>query len=138
MDDDEQREMRAAFDEAVNMTAKELERWLQSDESTSVGDSSGRAESTGHEMGRYLVELRGKHVADYDDEDYRRMRKVTSRPALPRIPLTEPVLITELPSPRCGERGFGRLPEDDFVGHFAGDVDPVTARVCTRPSSRSR
>ena len=28
-------------------------------------------------MGRYLVELRGKHVADYDDEDYRRMRKVT-------------------------------------------------------------
>ena len=27
------------------------------------------------------------------------------------------------------ERGFGRLPEDDFVGHFAADVDPVKARV---------
>jgi len=27
------------------------------------------------------------------------------------------------------ERGFGWLPEDDFVGHFAGDVDPVKARV---------
>ena len=27
------------------------------------------------------------------------------------------------------ERGFGRLPEDDFVGHFAADVDPVRARV---------
>ena len=27
------------------------------------------------------------------------------------------------------ERGFGRLPEDDFVGHFAADVDPATARV---------
>ena len=27
------------------------------------------------------------------------------------------------------EHGFGRLPEDDFVGHFAADVDPVTARV---------
>ncbi|WP_433782147.1 alpha/beta fold hydrolase [Actinomycetospora sp. CA-101289] len=26
-------------------------------------------------------------------------------------------------------RGFGRLPEDDFVGHFAADVDPVRARV---------
>jgi pimeloyl-ACP methyl ester carboxylesterase len=25
--------------------------------------------------------------------------------------------------------GFGRLPEDDFVSHFAADVDPVTARV---------
>jgi pimeloyl-ACP methyl ester carboxylesterase len=27
------------------------------------------------------------------------------------------------------EQGFGRLPEDDFVGHFAADVDPVKARV---------
>jgi pimeloyl-ACP methyl ester carboxylesterase len=27
------------------------------------------------------------------------------------------------------ERGFGRLPEDDFVGRFAADVDPVKARV---------
>jgi pimeloyl-ACP methyl ester carboxylesterase len=27
------------------------------------------------------------------------------------------------------ERGYGWLPEDDFVGHFAGDVDPVKARV---------
>jgi pimeloyl-ACP methyl ester carboxylesterase len=27
------------------------------------------------------------------------------------------------------EHGFGRLPEDDFVGHFAADVDPVKARV---------
>ena len=27
------------------------------------------------------------------------------------------------------EQGFGRLPEDDFVDHFAADVDPVMARV---------
>jgi hypothetical protein len=27
------------------------------------------------------------------------------------------------------EHGFGRLPEDDFVDHFAADVDPVKARV---------
>ena len=27
------------------------------------------------------------------------------------------------------EKGFGRLPEDDFVGHFATDVDPVRAKV---------
>jgi pimeloyl-ACP methyl ester carboxylesterase len=27
------------------------------------------------------------------------------------------------------ENGFGRLPEDDFVSHFAADVDPVQARV---------
>ena len=27
------------------------------------------------------------------------------------------------------QQGFGWLPEDDFVNHFAGDVDPVRARV---------
>jgi pimeloyl-ACP methyl ester carboxylesterase len=27
------------------------------------------------------------------------------------------------------ELGFAWVPEDDFVGHFAGDIDPVTARV---------
>src|SRR6202140_815804 len=27
------------------------------------------------------------------------------------------------------EQGFGWLPEDDFVGHFAADVDPDRARV---------
>ena len=27
------------------------------------------------------------------------------------------------------EKGFGRLPEDDFVGHFAGDIEPAKARV---------
>jgi pimeloyl-ACP methyl ester carboxylesterase len=27
------------------------------------------------------------------------------------------------------EQGFGRLPEADFVRHFAADVDPATARV---------
>jgi len=27
------------------------------------------------------------------------------------------------------EKGFGRVPEDDFVGHFASDVDPGKARA---------
>jgi len=27
------------------------------------------------------------------------------------------------------EQGFGWLPEEDFIGHFAADVDPVKARV---------
>jgi pimeloyl-ACP methyl ester carboxylesterase len=27
------------------------------------------------------------------------------------------------------EQGFGWLPEDDFVGHFAGDLEPAEARV---------
>jgi pimeloyl-ACP methyl ester carboxylesterase len=27
------------------------------------------------------------------------------------------------------ERGFARIPEDDFVGHFAADVEPAAAKV---------
>jgi len=27
------------------------------------------------------------------------------------------------------EQGFGWLPEEDFVGHFAGDLDPAQARI---------
>ncbi len=41
------------------------------------------------------------------------------------------------------ERGFAWIPEEDFVGHFAADVDPVKARVlwavcCTRCSRDCR
>jgi uncharacterized protein DUF3140 len=77
LDDDAKRDVRTEFDEAVNMTAAQLRKWLDTDESRSVGDTSGSdAESTGHEMGRHIVELRDKKVADLSDEDYARMRKV--------------------------------------------------------------
>jgi hypothetical protein len=77
LDDDTKRAVRKDFDEAVNMSASALRRWLDTDESRSVGDSGGsNAESTGHEMGRHIVDLRDKHAADLDDEDYARMRKV--------------------------------------------------------------
>jgi pimeloyl-ACP methyl ester carboxylesterase len=39
------------------------------------------------------------------------------------------------PAPRAlanvivDEKGFGRVPEDDFIGHFAADVDPGKARA---------
>ena len=32
-------------------------------------------------------------------------------------------------APRCRCRRLRRLPEDDFVGHFAADVDPAQAKV---------
>ena len=34
------------------------------------------------------------------------------------------------------KQGFGWLSEDDFVNHFAADVDPVRARVMYACSSR--
>jgi hypothetical protein len=77
LDDDAKRDVRKEFGEAVNMSAAQLRRWLETDESRSVGDTGGSdRESTGHEMGRHVVALRDKRVGDLDDEDYARMRKV--------------------------------------------------------------
>lgn len=65
------------FSQAVNMTPKELERWLESDHSKEVGwHHEGEAEAVGHQSGRAIVELRHKKKADLTDEDYRQMRRV--------------------------------------------------------------
>ncbi|MBT1669084.1 MULTISPECIES: DUF3140 domain-containing protein [Curtobacterium] len=73
--DDEQ--TRADFDDAVNMTATELRKWLDTDESKSVGQKpSGGGESTGHESGRHIIRILEKHEADRTDDDLAHMRKV--------------------------------------------------------------
>ncbi|HEX2577819.1 MAG TPA: DUF3140 domain-containing protein [Aquihabitans sp.] len=78
MDDDERREVREAFDEAVNMTPAELERWLETDESKAAGDKGGGdGESTGHRSGRRIVEITRTKAADLTDDDHQHMRKVT-------------------------------------------------------------
>ena len=64
------------FNESVNMTRKELEEWLQTDESKSVGQGEG--ESKGHESGRKIVEILGKNKSDYTDEDLDHMKKVNA------------------------------------------------------------
>ena len=64
------------FSDAVNMTAEELEDWLGTDESRSVGQGQPGEESTGHEMGRRIVALRRTDPADLDDDDYAAMRRV--------------------------------------------------------------
>ena len=62
--------------DAVNMTATELERWLGTDESKSVGQGSGSGESTGHESGRRIVAILGTNKGDLTDDDVAHMRKV--------------------------------------------------------------
>jgi hypothetical protein len=66
------------FDEAVNMTPKELEEWLQTEESKSVGQSDGGGESKGHKSGRKIVEILGKNRTDYSSDDIDHMRRVVS------------------------------------------------------------
>lgn len=51
--DDDTDTIRHEFEDAVNMSSRELEDWLATEESQSVGQSSGDGdESTGHAMGR--------------------------------------------------------------------------------------
>ncbi|MEU1705327.1 DUF3140 domain-containing protein [Streptomyces sp. NPDC005706] len=74
-EDSEDDDVRHAFGDAVNMTAGELEKWLETDESKSVGQSDG-GESVGHESGRRIVTLLRTKKADLDEDDIAHMRKV--------------------------------------------------------------
>jgi len=69
-------DVRAEFDNAVNMTAKQLEKWLETDESRSVGQKDDGGESTGHRSGRRIISLLGKRKDDLTDDDLAHMRKV--------------------------------------------------------------
>ncbi len=75
---DDQKKIADDFADAVNMTASELQKWLDTDESTAVGQkSSGGGESTGHASGRRIVEILEAKKSDLTDDDYAHMKKVT-------------------------------------------------------------
>ncbi|WP_299166884.1 DUF3140 domain-containing protein [uncultured Arthrobacter sp.] len=62
--------------EAVNMTASELKKWLDTDESQEVGQKDNGGESVGHASGRRIIELLSTKKADLTDSDVEHMRKV--------------------------------------------------------------
>ncbi len=66
------------FDEVVNMSRKELEDWLETEESKEVGQKDGDSESKGHESGRKIVEVLEKDESDYTEDDIDHMRRVVS------------------------------------------------------------
>ncbi|MCL6683280.1 DUF3140 domain-containing protein [Sphingomonas alba] len=69
--------MRREFDQAVNMTAGELDRWLKTEQSRSVGfRRDGATESVGHASGRHIVRILKKPDDDLADGDFAHMRKV--------------------------------------------------------------
>ena len=77
LSDDERHAASQAFHEAVNMTPAEIERWLETNESRSVGwVHEGESEAVGHAEGRRIVEIKRKAKAALNEEDYRHMRKV--------------------------------------------------------------
>ncbi len=71
------------FDSAVNMAPAELERWLKTEESRSVGWAAGEPksapsgeESVGHKSGAHIVAIKRKKKGGLTKADYAHMKKV--------------------------------------------------------------
>lgn len=75
MDKDKKGEVYSDFSDCVNMQPKELEEWLATEESKSVGDNDG-SESTGHRSGRRIVEIKRTNKDDLTDSQYEHIQKV--------------------------------------------------------------
>lgn len=77
MDDTEKAEVWTEFRDLVNMTPKQLQDWLETDESKAVGfkgDDGG--ESVGHQSGKKIIEIKNTKKADLSDDQWTHMRKV--------------------------------------------------------------
>jgi hypothetical protein len=71
--------IRKDFDRAVNMTASEVEKWLETKESQSVGwkgRDGSRSESVGHASGGRIARILRKRNSELTQDDYEHMRKV--------------------------------------------------------------
>ncbi len=64
------------WQDLVNMTPTELRKWLDGENSKSVGDTGGEGESTGHKSGRRILQIKDRKKADLDDDDWAHMAKV--------------------------------------------------------------
>lgn len=78
MDKEEQKSIRKDFRDKVNMAPKELEEWLETEESKSVGQDSGDGEAIGHKSGRRIIDIKNKNKDELTQEDYDHMKKVNS------------------------------------------------------------
>lgn len=75
----DRKKVQADFDRAVNMTASEIEEWLHTEESQSVGwkgSDGSRDESVGHASGRWIAKILRKRTSELTEDDYEHMRKV--------------------------------------------------------------
>lgn len=64
------------FRDLVNMAPKEIEEFLDTEESKTVGDTGGDGESTGHKSGKRIVEIKRTDKADLTDDQWDHMAKV--------------------------------------------------------------
>lgn len=67
----------AAFDKAVNMSAAEIARWLETPHSKAVGTTRrGEAESVGRQSARRIIEILETESSALSESDFVHMRKV--------------------------------------------------------------
>ncbi|MFJ5780034.1 DUF3140 domain-containing protein [Streptomyces sp. NPDC093094] len=74
--DEAQRSTWHEFRELVNMRSADLEKWLETEESHSAGQSKDGGESTGHASGRHVLAILRTKRDDLSDADHQHMRKV--------------------------------------------------------------
>ena len=79
MDSEKKDQIYSEFMDCVNMQPKELEDWLDTGESKSVGDKDN-GESTGHKSGRRIVDIKRTKQDELTDTS-RKSPVVTSRVA---------------------------------------------------------
>ena len=71
-------EITADFRNNVNMSVKELQEWLKTEDSERVGWKPDGGESTGHESGRHICDLIPKKDDDFTDDDLQHMTHVNA------------------------------------------------------------
>jgi hypothetical protein len=75
---EEKQEIYSVFYNNVNMTPSELEKWLDTEKSKSVGQDSGDGESIGHKSGRKIIKIKRTKKADLTESKYEHMKQVNS------------------------------------------------------------
>lgn len=78
MKEEKKQEIYDEFYDNVNMTPSELEKWLETEKSKSVGQDSGDGESIGHKSGRKIIEIKQTKKAELTDSNYEHMKKVNA------------------------------------------------------------
>ena len=69
-------EVREEFSDLVNMSAGEIEDWLDKDASSEVGIDAGDGESKGRKSAKHIIAIKHKNKSDLTDDDLAHMRKV--------------------------------------------------------------
>ncbi|WP_419803206.1 DUF3140 domain-containing protein [Mucilaginibacter sp.] len=66
------------FEDLVNMSASEIEKWLKTDESKAVGQDSGDGESIGRKSAKHIVQILKMKKQDLNEDDFHHIHKVIS------------------------------------------------------------